>query len=132
MAHVLIDTRRTINKFIIKEYRELAIWSIVLLINSCTWIEFKRNWQIICLVFLQIHLGEKHTKQKYQDILLDKIRKIKSDSNTYSAVTSSNYFESDNPTDLYDSNIYNFYDDKYDDDDDPEPNNKFLKTKTKK
>ncbi|CAF1368369.1 unnamed protein product, partial [Rotaria sordida] len=49
-----------------------------------------------------------------------------------SAVKSSNYFESDNPTDLYDSNIYYFYDDKYDaDDDDPEPNNRFLKTKTK-
>ncbi|CAF3777950.1 unnamed protein product [Rotaria sordida] len=96
MAHVLIDTRRTINRFIIKEYRELAIWSIALLINSY------------------------------------KIRKIKSDSNTYSAVKSSNYFESDNPTDLYDSNIYNFYGDKYDDDDDdPEPNNRFLKTKTK-
>ncbi|CAF1463253.1 unnamed protein product, partial [Rotaria sordida] len=93
MAHVLIDTRRTINKFIIKEYREIAIWSIALLINSCTWIEFKYNWKIICLVFLEIHRGEKHTKQKYQDILLDKIRKIKSDSNTYSAVKSSNYFE---------------------------------------
>ncbi|CAF5126582.1 unnamed protein product, partial [Rotaria sp. Silwood1] len=131
MAHVLIDTRRTINKFIIKEYRELAIWSIALLINSCTWIEFKHNWQLICLVFLQIHLDGKHVQQKHLDILLDKIRKIKSDSNTYNAVKSSNNFESDNPTNLYDSNIYNFFDDKYDDDDDPEPNNRFLKTKTK-
>lgn len=108
------------------------MWSIALLINSCTWMEFKHNWQTICLVFLQIHLGKKHIKEKHQDTLLNKIRKIKSDTNIYNAVKSSNNLEADNSTDLCDSNIYKFHDDTNDDDDDPEPNDRFLQTKTKK
>jgi len=109
------------------------MWSIALLINTCTWKEFKRNWEIICLVFLQLHLGEQYIKQEHQDILLDKIRKLKCDSDTFNAVKSSNYFESDNQTDLYDSNIYNFYDNEYDEDDDDhsEANHRFSKKKTK-
>ncbi len=108
------------------------MWCVALLINSCTWTEFKRNWQLICLVFLQLHLGEQHTRQEHQDLLLDKIRKIKSDSDTYTAVKSCDCFEDNNQSTLHDSYSYDFNDDEADDDDDSESNNTSSKTRKKK
>ncbi|CAF4396900.1 unnamed protein product, partial [Rotaria magnacalcarata] len=58
LAHVLLDVRKTINKFIDERYRELTMWSIALLINTSSWFEFKHNWKLICLVLLKLHFGE--------------------------------------------------------------------------
>ncbi|CAF4164381.1 unnamed protein product [Rotaria sp. Silwood2] len=89
LAHVLLDTRKTINKYIVEEFRELAMWSIALLINTSTWYEFKQNWKLICLVFIQLHFGESHANIEHKDALLDKIKKIKLDTNTAQAITTS-------------------------------------------
>ena len=107
------------------------MWCVALLINSCTWNEFNRNWQLICLVFVQLHVGDQHIKQEHQDLLLDRINKIKSDSDTYTAVKSCDSLEDNNQSTLNDLHGYDFYSDE-DDDDDSEPNNASSKTKKKR
>ena len=62
------------------------MWSIALLINTSMWNEFKNNWKLICLVFLQLHFGDDHMKEQYQDALLEKISKIKSDPNVMQGI----------------------------------------------
>lgn len=64
---IIQDARKKINKYLPEQFRELALWSIALLVNSLTWTEFKHNWKLICLVFLQLHLGEEHIDQVHQD-----------------------------------------------------------------
>ncbi|CAF1488393.1 unnamed protein product, partial [Adineta steineri] len=114
LAHVLIDTRKTINKFIDKQYRELAMWSIALLVNTSTWNEFQNNWKSICVVFLQLHSGEQHISHQHQDILFDKISKIKSDPDIGNAVKSSCRTEDDNSSSSSNSDAYTFAEDEDD------------------
>ena len=57
------------------------MWSMALLVNTSTWYEFKHNWKLICLVFLQLYIGKDNIGKEYQDALLKKIIKIKSDIN---------------------------------------------------
>jgi len=108
----LKDARKTIKKFINKKFRELAMWCIALLINTSTWNEFKHIWQLICLVFLQLHLGEEYVNQEHQDTLLNKISRIKSDSNTADAIKSSDCVEDENGEETSDLGPYDFYDDE--------------------
>ena len=107
-----------VNKYIIEQYRELAMWSIALLINSSTWMDFKRNWELICLVFLQVYQDEDHINEEYQDALLNRIAKIKSDPDVRDAIKSSNHDENENRTTSYHSDMYDF--DRHEDDIDQE------------
>ncbi|CAF0902184.1 unnamed protein product [Adineta steineri] len=108
LAHVLKDTRKNINKYIEKKYRELAMWSIALLINTGTWVEFQNNWRLVCYVFLQLHLGEENLNQEYQDALLQKITQIKTDSNTLDAMKSSDSIQDVNTKESSDFDEYEF------------------------
>lgn len=91
------------------------MWCIALLINSCTWQEFKYVWGLICVVFLRIHLGQEHANHEHQDALLDKIQKVKSDSDTFNAVKSINSYDYKNTEESCIEDIYEFSDDEYDD-----------------
>jgi hypothetical protein len=130
------DARRTINKFIIKDYRELAMWSVALLVNTCTWEEFKCSWKLICNVFLQLHYGDEKQpiNQEYQDLLLNKIQKIKSDLDTCIAVQRSDSLEDDNnQAVLHDSYNYEFDDDDNEEDpDDLKSNNTYSKSRKRR
>ncbi|CAF4076111.1 unnamed protein product [Adineta steineri] len=116
LAHVLKDTRKNINKYIEKKYRELAMWSIALLINTETWVEFQNNWRLVCYVFLQLHLGEENLNQEYQDALLQKITQIKTDSNTLDAMKSSDSIQDVNTKESSDFDEYEFCSDDDDED----------------
>ncbi len=124
------DARKTINKFITEQYRELAMWSVALLINSCTWVDFKCNWRLICLVFLQLHLDEEHVNEEHQDALLDKISKIKSDPNILDAIKTSDYVQDNNETPTCHSDIYDF--DGHEGDDTVEADRHFSRSTKKK
>ncbi|CAF3829497.1 unnamed protein product [Rotaria sordida] len=114
LSHVLLDIRKTINKYIEEQFRELAMWSIALLINTSTWYEFKHNWKLICLVFLQLSRGEGHGNRENQDALLDKIKKIKSDTNTVEAVKISESAEADKSKKGFDFDPYAFNEEEED------------------
>lgn len=86
------------------------MWSIALLVNTSTWYDFQNNWKLVCIVFLQLHLGEQYTNHQDQDILIDKINKIKSDPNIFDAIKSSGIAEDDDLSDSFDSNAYTFDD----------------------
>jgi hypothetical protein len=130
LLHILTqDARKMVNKCITDQYRELAMWSIALLINTSTWVDFKRNWQLICLVFLQIHHDENHINEEYQDALLNRIGKIKSDPDIRDAMKSSSHDEDGNKTEAYHSNEYDF--DRHEDDTD-QVNRKFSRSSRKK
>jgi hypothetical protein len=83
------------------------MWSIALLINTSTWNEFKHNWKLICLVFLQLCLDEECINQEYQDNLLHNIKKIKSDAVIVDAIKSSDCVQ-DNKKELSGLDLYNF------------------------
>jgi hypothetical protein len=84
------------------------MWSIALLVNTCLWDEFQNNWKSICVVFLQLHLGEQYVNNQHQDILFDKISKIKSDPDVKSAIKSSCRDEDDNSSYSSDPDKYAF------------------------
>jgi hypothetical protein len=90
------------------------MWSIALLINTSMWDDFKHNWQLVCVVFLQLHRGEEYINRKHRDTLLYKIRKIRSDPNTVDAIKSSDNVRDDNG-ELSNSDLYDFYDEEEDD-----------------
>ena len=50
------------------------MWSIALLINTSTWFEFKRNWKLIYIIFLQLHLGNGHSNRKTMMLYLIKLK----------------------------------------------------------
>ena len=87
------------------------MWSITVLINTSTWNEFKHNWKLICLVFLQLHLGNEHANRQHQDALLDKINKIKSDTNTIDGIKASETADEENENGFYQQDPYDFDDD---------------------
>ncbi|CAF4583183.1 unnamed protein product [Rotaria socialis] len=111
LAHVLLDSRKIINKFVPETFRVLAMWSIALLINTSTWNEFVHNWQLICFVFIQLHLGEENVNKDHQNALIYKISKIENDPNISSAIKLSETVEDENEDNLLSSNVYNYYDD---------------------
>ncbi|CAF2137982.1 unnamed protein product [Rotaria magnacalcarata] len=117
LAHVLLDVRKTINKFIDERYRELAMWSIALLINTSSWFEFKHNWKLICLVLLKLHFGEDDHDREAQDALLEKINNIKSDANTVDAIKSIQAIQEEDTAKATGAYLYDF-DDGADDDND--------------
>ncbi|CAF4345133.1 unnamed protein product [Adineta steineri] len=84
------------------------MWSIALLINTGTWVEFQNNWRLVCYVFLQLHLGEENLNQEYQDALLQKITQIKTDSNTLDAMKSSDSIQDVNTKESSDFDEYEF------------------------
>ncbi|CAF2149342.1 unnamed protein product [Rotaria magnacalcarata] len=117
LAHVLLDVRKTINKFIDERYRELAMWSIALLINTSSWFEFKHNWKLICLVLLKLHFGEDDHDREAQDALLEKINNIKSDANTVDAIKCIQVIQEEDTAKATGAYLYDF-DDGADDDND--------------
>ena len=82
------------------------MWSIALLVNTSTWDEFQMNWKSLCVVFLELHRGEQHISHQHQDILLNKISKLKSDPDVTSAIKSSCRDEDDNLSSSNDSDPY--------------------------
>lgn len=87
------------------------MWSIALLINTSTWDDFKHNWKLICLVFIQLHADEKHVNREYQDALLEKIRRIRSDPNTVAGIKASEQGANDKSNDVNHQDVYDFDDD---------------------
>jgi hypothetical protein len=75
--------RKKVNKLLHQSIRNLAMWSISLLINTSTWNEMMHNWKPICCVFLQLHVNSENTSNQHCDALLKKIAKIRSDSNVH-------------------------------------------------
>ncbi|CAF4730871.1 unnamed protein product, partial [Rotaria sp. Silwood2] len=110
LAHVLLDARNIINKYIPERFRNFAMWCIALLVNTSVWCEFMNNWQLICFVFLELHLGEKHINVSYQDALMDKISKIHNDPNTSNIIKASDNVQDDDARIIFKSSIYDFND----------------------
>ncbi|CAF4732383.1 unnamed protein product [Rotaria sp. Silwood1] len=106
------------------------MWSIALLINTSSWLEFKHNWKLICLVFLKLHLGEEDYDRETQDALLEKINNIKSDTNTVDAIKSSEVIHEEDTTNTTGTCLYDF-DDGADDDNDEVDKNFSTVTKQK-
>jgi len=71
--------RKRVNKYLPSEIRELAMWSIALLVNTSTWIEMKENWRLICEVFLNYSINETANFKINYSILLTRISKISND-----------------------------------------------------
>ena len=109
---LLKDTRKIVNKYIPETLRDLAMWSIALLTNTSTWCEFVYNWKLICLVFIQLHLGDEHVNKEHQDALIYKISKIKNDLNTVNAIKLSEAAQNENGADLFQSDVYTYVDDE--------------------
>jgi len=84
------------------------MWCIALLINTSTWNEFIHNWELICFVFLQLHLGGKNVNEEYQDALMDKIRKIHNDPNTNNGIKLSENLQDEDSYNMFSSNIYDY------------------------
>ncbi|CAF2661092.1 unnamed protein product [Rotaria sp. Silwood2] len=117
----IIDIRKTINKYIDEEYQELCMWSIALLINTSTWSEFKEKWKLFCIVFLQLYAANGVTHKDNKDILLQKIRDIKSDPNTVDAIKLTEPIRDVNGT--ITSNIYSYQSGDEEENDGDELNN---------
>ena len=94
------------------------MWSIALIIHTSTWHEFKNNWRLLCLVFLQLHQGEECVNQEHRDTLVDKIRKIKSDTITVDAIKSTDCVQMKHGKDSSSLHPYEFSDNDNDDGDD--------------
>ncbi|CAF3205771.1 unnamed protein product [Rotaria sp. Silwood2] len=127
LSHVLLDSRKIINKCIPDEFRNFAMWCIALLINTSTWNEFINNWRLICFVFIELHLGQQHVNQEHREALIYKISKIKNDTNTTSVIKSSDTMPDDDANSFYCSNIYDFNESA--DEQGPEPIAKSIKKK---
>jgi hypothetical protein len=109
------------------------MWCIALLINTSTWDEFIHNWKLICHVFVSLHLGQENNDKEYQNVLLEKIKKIKNDSNTRSVIKSSEDLQDKDQDNLYGSNIYDYCDsDDSEDEVDTKLAEHVSKSKTKK
>lgn len=115
------DTRKTVNKYIPENFRDLAMWSISLLINTSTWDEFLHDWQLICTVFVQLHLGKEHVNKESYDNLLNRITKIQSDPNLKKVIRSTESLQIDNGNNLSSSLVYEYRDDDDDDGSDVNP-----------
>ena len=111
------DVRKTKNKNIDRQYGELAMWSVSLLINTSTWYEFKHNWHLICLVFLKFYVGEDNCDGEAQGALLEKISHIKSDTNTIDAIKSSAIIQDDDVAKINGHHLYDFDDNEINNDD---------------
>ena len=96
------------------------MWSIALLINTSTWFEFKHNWHLICLVFLKLYAGESNCEKEAQDTLLEKISRIKSDSNIIDAIKSSAIVLDEDAAKINGHHLYDFDDDDGTNNDDDE------------
>ena len=88
------------------------MWSIALLTNTSTWCEFVYNWKLICLIFIQLHLGDEYVNKEHQDALIYKISKIKNDLNTVNAIKLSEAAQNENGADLFQSDVYTYVDDE--------------------
>lgn len=66
--------------------RELAMWSIALLVNTSTWPEMLTNWRLVCLVFLNHLTDDDEQMRQYRAHLLGRIEKIVSDPNSSAAI----------------------------------------------
>ena len=122
-----------VNKFVDKRYWELAMWSMVLLINDSMWDEFKHNWQLICVVFLQIYYGKDHCDREIQDTLLNKISKVKSDPNNIDPIKSTETEQDKDSSKSSYTDSYEFDDDKGEDDrDDDEIERSFSRVTNRK
>ena len=93
------------------------MWCIALLINTSTWGEFLHNWKLICNVFIELHLGQQFINKEHQETLINKISKIKNDTNTRNIINSSDTISDNDTYNSHYSNI-NYYDDS-DDETDP-------------
>lgn len=74
------------------------------------WNEFKQNWKLICLVFLQLHFGGEHVNEQNQDALLEKISKIKSDPNTLHGMKRAANDKEREEREVYHNDSYDFHD----------------------
>ncbi|CAF1441600.1 unnamed protein product [Adineta ricciae] len=110
LSHVLLDSRKMVNKLLGESLRDLAMWSIAVLINTSTWCEFKSNWELICVVFLEIHCGDDHIHKENQDALLNKIIKIRSDPNIVVAIKSCDGLPDENVDECHGFDVYDFSD----------------------
>ena len=81
--------RKRVNKYLPKDVRELAMWSISLLVNTSTWIEMKENWRLVCRVFLSYAISDQTNLKLHQASLLSRISKITSDPNSSRAIDQS-------------------------------------------
>ncbi|CAF3628835.1 unnamed protein product [Rotaria sordida] len=89
LSHFMLDMRKRVNKYLLEDMREVAMWSIALLVNSSTWPEIKENWTLICQVFLSYSTNNDINFKQHHATLLVRISKITSDPNSSRAISQS-------------------------------------------
>ncbi|CAF1082871.1 unnamed protein product [Didymodactylos carnosus] len=53
LSHMMMYFRKKlVNKLVIAELREIAMWCLSLLVNTSIWNEMLENWRLICIVFI--------------------------------------------------------------------------------
>ncbi|CAF3060330.1 unnamed protein product [Rotaria sp. Silwood2] len=70
--------------------REVAMWSIALLVSTSTWSEIEENWKLICQVFLSYSTNSNLNFKCHHAKLLSRISKITNDPNSTRAINQSN------------------------------------------
>jgi len=71
--------RKLANRHLVADIRELAMWSMALLVNTNTWEDMKDNWRLICLVFWNYNTTDNAAIERYYASLLSQIEKISND-----------------------------------------------------
>ena len=81
--------RKRINKYLPDVIREVAMWSMALLVNSNTYEQLKDNWRLICRVFINYSTNTTPYFAKHYTVLLSRISEITNDPNASKAITQS-------------------------------------------
>lgn len=78
--------RKTVNRYLDEDIREIGMWSMALLVNAHTWKDIKDHWNLICLVFLNFDVTDDSDVQRYSTILLSHIKQISTEENMSEAI----------------------------------------------
>jgi hypothetical protein len=73
-------------KYLEKNFHEIGMWCIALLVNTNDWKEFHANWDLICQTFCCWHMGTPTHMNSHYDLLLNKINNIKGNPNISASI----------------------------------------------
>ncbi|CAF4150543.1 unnamed protein product [Rotaria sp. Silwood2] len=115
LSHFMLDMRKRVNRYLPEDIREVAMWSIALLVNTNTWPEMKQNWRLICQVFLSYSTDDNINFKQHHATLLSHISKITGDPNSCRAISQSKQILSsiDDPYEFDNNNKNDDYDDNH-------------------
>lgn len=81
--------RKRVNKYLPEDVREVAMWSVALLVNTNTWVDMKENWRLICELFLNYSTNETASFKVNYSVLIGRISQITNDENSLAAINQS-------------------------------------------